>query len=40
MIQSDWLPVVNHGKELDEEQEGEGQDEHEAQRLDVHELAR
>lgn len=39
-LTGDWLPVVQHGYELDDNQRGEGQDEHEAQRVDVHVLSR
>lgn len=31
--------MVQHGYELDENQQGEGQEEHEAQRVDVHVLS-
>lgn len=31
--------MVQHGYKLDEDQQGEGEDEHEAQRVDVHVLS-
>lgn len=39
-LTSDWLPVVHHGNELDENQQSEGQEEHEAQWVDVNVLSR
>lgn len=39
-LTSDWLPVVHHGNELDENQQSEGQEEHEAQRVNVNVLSR
>lgn len=39
-LTSDWLPVVHHGNELDEDQQSKGQEEHEAQWVDVNVLSR